>query len=393
MEQDQLIATRSLLGKVSRIERHSAEVARLRHENYNIFSLLRKDHDEEHLHSAFIADLLDPRGSHEMGTVFAELFFREIAVDFPLAASTYVTTEKALPVGRADIFLKTGSCAAIIENKIYAADQPEQLGRYHDYLQDQPKQGVLLYLTLDGKPSKEAEAFNEADENADRIIQYSCISYEEHIVGWLEQCHAKAADHPPLRETTKQYLNLVKKITGQLTNDAMEQELKELIRQDFKAAALVSTYWEHVKSELVADYIKHFADAVVNQLGEGWTIMIETDTYISVVNKSYGKMTFRHRNWPKGGGVTLEGQSTMTNGRIIYGLMAVSGNEQFAKTEFVKDNGVKNKWWYAYTTLMNISTPEVLADLAEKRAPTAFVVENKVAAVVDLCQKCHQALL
>ena len=69
------------------------------------------------------------------------------------------------------------------------------------------------------------------------------------------------------------------------------------------------------------------------------------------------------------------------------------GSDFLAKTEFVKDNGVKNKWWYAYTTLMNISTPEVLADLAEKRAPTAFVVENKVAAVVDLCQKCHQALL
>lgn len=375
-----------LLKKVDRIERHSTEIARLRHERYNIFSLLRRAHDEEHLHSAFIADLLNPRGSHEMGTVFAELFFRTIAESFPLSDSTYVVTEKALPSGRADIYLETRGAIAIIENKIYAADQPEQLSRYHAYLQQHSvKEGVLIYLTLDGKQSKEAEAFNEEEKNADRTIEYTCVSYEEDVVSWLEQCHAKAADHPPLRETIKQYLTLVKRLTDQLTDAAMEKELKDAIRKDYSAATLISTYWGQVRSELVAEFMEQFANRVVAQLGGDWVADPEEDTYLKVVDKSYGKVTFRRKEWPKYSGVTLEGQSTMSSGRIIYGLMNVATNEPFKKVDFVKNHEVKNSWWLAYTTLMNVSTTEVLTDLATG-TPTSLAVEENVTVVCRLCR-------
>lgn len=146
-----------LLSQVARIKATNDRITKLKKESFNIFSLLRKEHDEVYLHSAFIADLLNPRGMHDMGAVFLKLFFQDRPFEFPVNDKTSVEAEKILPQCRADIYLQTGHWECIIENKIYAADQENQLGRNRDYLYARDPEGsVLIYLTLDGWESTDA---------------------------------------------------------------------------------------------------------------------------------------------------------------------------------------------------------------------------------------------
>ncbi|MBX0332941.1 PD-(D/E)XK nuclease family protein [Pontibacter sp. HSC-14F20] len=55
-------------------------------EGFNIFSVLRSHSDEVRVHSRFIAELLNPKGSHGQGTLFLNLFLNEL--EFPHSSYT-----------------------------------------------------------------------------------------------------------------------------------------------------------------------------------------------------------------------------------------------------------------------------------------------------------------
>lgn len=46
-------------------------------ENYNLFKVINMTSNETSVHSAFLADLLNPKGMHHMGDVFLKLFTDE----------------------------------------------------------------------------------------------------------------------------------------------------------------------------------------------------------------------------------------------------------------------------------------------------------------------------
>ena len=49
-----------------------------RGEKYNIFQIMSMESDEVSTHSAVVANLLDPRGSHGCGDAFLKLFLSQI---------------------------------------------------------------------------------------------------------------------------------------------------------------------------------------------------------------------------------------------------------------------------------------------------------------------------
>ena len=61
-----------LLEKTTAINREYAALAQETKHAFNIFSILRHEDDEVNLHSRFIAELLDPQGTHGMGMAFLE---------------------------------------------------------------------------------------------------------------------------------------------------------------------------------------------------------------------------------------------------------------------------------------------------------------------------------
>lgn len=210
-----------------------------RGENYNIFNDLGFMSDEVHLHSMFLANLLNPKGSHGQRGKFLEAFLKMLQKSFSAisadnleldTANASVEVEKYIgrqtdsEGGRIDIYLTDGKHSIIIENKIYASDQHHQMLRYWNYGMSQKgddteKSFVLIYLTLDGcSPSKESlgEDLKEND-----IV---CLSYKNDIRGWLDRCVELASRTPLVRETINQYISTI----DILTNNVMEDN-KDLL--------------------------------------------------------------------------------------------------------------------------------------------------------------------
>ena len=69
----------TLLRQISKIverEKTQQEEKRKRGENFNIFDVLGLSTSEVRLHSAFLAELLNPNGNHGLGNQFLEAFLQ-----------------------------------------------------------------------------------------------------------------------------------------------------------------------------------------------------------------------------------------------------------------------------------------------------------------------------
>lgn len=188
---DKIENIKNLLKKVSKEIEYENKNKQQTAEDFNIFEILGVAHLEVSTHSAFIANLLNPKGSHSQGAKFLEKFLELIDVkDFELN-SAQVEAEKHIgKLGRIDIFITDSKNWAIaIENKIYADLQKEQLGRYMSFLNE--KYGKLnkklVYLTLQKSNEKKDDDKIYEDQGVEKKDFGNCkhISYETEITKWL----------------------------------------------------------------------------------------------------------------------------------------------------------------------------------------------------------------
>ena len=203
-----------------------------RGEHYNVFEVLNLSTDEVRLHSAFIADLLNPKGKHGLGMKPLKSFIQILGLDFDDAdlencnvKREYVIgpiSEDQMTGGNIDILLSVGNYRIIIENKIYAGDQPRQLLRYHNFVKSHPH--TLAYLTPGGdKPS------GSSSDGLVRDKDYKCISYRKDIAGWIEQCLIMAVSKPLVRETLQQYMYIIKTLTDTIMEENDKSKLFALM--------------------------------------------------------------------------------------------------------------------------------------------------------------------
>ncbi len=209
---------RLLLEKAARLhDRHEA----VRREPFNVFSVLRSAHDEVNLHSRFLAALLDyrqsPDGPRENLADFLDRFeIRGFGHD-------HATVDREW--SNIDILIRDQSSmqAVIIENKIWAADQPGQLQRYAEQMEMEGYVPHVIYLTPDGW---------EASHDSAGDLDYRSISYKTDLVPWLEGCQKRAYGEPALRESVAQYLRLIGKLTGTDFSEEYMNDLKQLCLED-----------------------------------------------------------------------------------------------------------------------------------------------------------------
>ena len=208
-----------LLSNVSKfyIESRKVETERWeRGESFNIFNTLGLKSEEVRLHSAFIGELLNPNGSHGASSLFLKAFLQVIGIDedyINCEACSANILERVIGTvtetegGRIDVIVEDGNHAVIIENKIYAADQCNQLLRYHNYGDKKFPAGYkLLYLTLYGHEPSDCSI-------GDCTFNYSCLSYDSDVLLWLDKCLELVPRDLPVREVIRQYSDLVKQLT------------------------------------------------------------------------------------------------------------------------------------------------------------------------------------
>ena len=188
-------------------EKHNQQAA----SGFNVFELLGVVHDEVRTHSAFLADLLDPDGAHGQKHLFLKSFLRMCArkhPEFPLPADPvarglwFIKQEKVTPYGCMDLVVTCPDLGflLVIENKVMAGEQEQQLKRYSDWMETQRQHyahRALVYLTPSGR---------ESDSSAD--CRYFKLSYHDDIYAWLDSALADV-QAPRIRETVAQYMEVI----------------------------------------------------------------------------------------------------------------------------------------------------------------------------------------
>lgn len=238
-------------------------------DNFNMFTILRKESDEVYLHSRFLSALLDPNGPHRLGTIFLDLFLKRLE-------SRFVYDEKSLEVYPNNLnrseYKEIDICfidritkkAVMVENKIYHEDTNHedkgQLENYYGRLIEEDKiheDGIeVYYLTLDGhEPSEDSVKLSgKYPKLQDKV---KCISYSVEILEWLRTIVKECYNKPSLRESIIQYIKIVENMTN---NDISIDERKEITNligmneDNLMSAKLLIDNFSHVKWHTIYDF-------------------------------------------------------------------------------------------------------------------------------------------
>jgi len=262
----------SLLDNVSGLIKHKKKIEQLKGEKFNVFSILKMENKENETHSAFLFELLNPNGSHLKGNLFLKLFLETINDNSIDDLHTKVKTEYY--IGQRNDIKKTGGRidsynSISIENKINAGDQNVQIERYCNHNKDK---NTVYFLTKDGaEPSKKSKGDLVAGKD------FFLLSYQKEIVGWLQLCMKECFDVPILRETIRQYIILIKKITN--TMDKKEQqELIDLILKNSVASSFIASNYTRARQQLAEKVRKEVFKSLQTKLENSYFVCLGNNT-------------------------------------------------------------------------------------------------------------------
>ena len=242
-----------------------------RGESFNIFKVCGVNHYEV-THSSILAEFLNPCGTHGQGMDFLNEFLKTNGLcNFVFADKdgVVVETEHAFSIktkegeytGRIDILIHDSKKAIIIENKIYAQDQYNQLSRYETYAKERyPDNYKIIYLTLDQ---------HDPNDESSKKVSYIPISYSEHIIAWLTRCKNITIDKPLIRETLTQYIQHIKELTNTIDMDAeTNNELMKILISNLSATNQIIQMQGEIEMHVVKKHIIPLLESLRDRYGK-----------------------------------------------------------------------------------------------------------------------------
>lgn len=269
-----------LLGNTKQVIDKHKENEKRKGETFNVFSILKMERKENNTHSAFLAELLNPHGTHQKGNQFLNLFLNSINISTQLdIKSAKVKVEHSIggrnddlkTGGRIDIFIydKYHNCISI-ENKIDAGDQFAQVERYYNY---KTEKNTVIYLNKFGdEPSVESKGELIASKD------FHIISYKEHIINWLNSCIVESENLPILNNSIKQYLILIKKMTNSMDNKEKE-EMNAIMAKHFEEAEYIKNNIDELKKQIGEDVRTEVIKLCKERFKEDFNVVSGNDTY------------------------------------------------------------------------------------------------------------------
>ena len=386
-----------LLLSTAELVEEQEKTRRQRGEHFNIFSILGMESRENETHSAFIGELLNPHGSHYFGSCFLAHFLNTIDYNGNLDTnSAQLVLEKSVGVrddiakegGRIDIYIHDDLGHSVsIENKIYATDQYAQIERYANHNKEN---NTVYYLTLTGVDATSSSA-GDLTQGED----YYAISYESTIRDWLEACLEEVSEQPILRESIKQYIILIKKLTNQPTDPKMEKELIDLIANNYEAAKLVEANLRKVEISVAEEFLLELKTRIAKVCAESkWQIQVSDN-----LENSYQGLTMRSTDWPEKIIIKLEGQSIIPYHNVTLGIKASKRDIDRDQLLSVLDPcGIREQgynkeshYWPYYEYVLAWRNEEKRAELfdAEKRE---VLLQNLTDRLIWLAKNCNAPL-
>jgi len=347
---------RNVLNQVAIINKKNTEILDATGGRFNMFRVCGVNH-YENTHSAIIAELLNPNGTHGLKSKLLECFIETIGEYFTIekfnSDKSRVHTEHSTEEGRIDILIEDNqNKSIIIENKIYANDQPEQLIRYDRYAKKTYKNGSqILYLTLLG---------DHASEQSSSNISYLSISYKENIINWLEKCVAIASRFPIVRETIIQYINHLKQLTNQDMDIKNKEEITEVLSkiENLRAARAIYQNYTATYNYLME---KHF-----NPKMEEFAKHKGLEYHYEKSSELYVIFNLRSPSWPEKCWIKFTFEANRCHYGLLNDLKVYRISDEYRKTlhenlnKFDVFSRKENNWWpfYAHYTNLSLDTWE-----------------------------------
>ena len=233
------------------------EMYRRQGEGFNIFEIMKLETSATEIHSAILAELLTPKGSHGVGDVFLKAFVEimglddlemdtlstEVQLECPLDWSVFGKDslwrlkENTYPPNRIDILIVSKGKAIFIQNQMYTGYQSSLLEPYfHHAKKHYPAGFRLVYLTLYGNLSSEYSN-NHSDKKLTPYRDYYPMSCSGQLRLWLKRCIALANNYPLVRETIRQYKSYIEHKIGIHKSERSHQQLVALLtrKENIKA--------------------------------------------------------------------------------------------------------------------------------------------------------------
>ena len=263
--------------------------------------------------------------------------------------------------GRIDILLTDKkNNAIIIENKIDASDQKNQLLRYYNYAIDKKLSYDLIYLTKEGN---KASDYSTGKEKFD----YKCISYRNDIIPWLESCEQIATRYPLIRETIHQYIINLKDILNIMDNKN-ENALLELMLE--KENAYVISDILNLKNEwqkkLYDRYIWCPLKTHLQEKGEGFNLDECDDEGRCIKNELWGNYS-----------IVISGKASAWKDMYI-GLKSEKKTKELYERLTCFDQGPTKEWPYGWVYL-----PSHLGNWEKAESIVNYEVLNYLKRMID----------
>jgi len=264
--------------------------------DYNIFTLFHGFSDEVNLHSNFIASLLDPNGDHYKNDLFLKLFLETCGIDdFSIDTSTATVFKEFKHI---DIYISDGKKHIILENKVYAKDQPTQIARYIKAIKKEGAEDediYVLYLHPDRELPKEnslggykLNQDNTKLEKDGSSINFKVISYGKEILEWIDRCKNEVSNLTDLNVFLSQYKDVIEMIYDRYKRiDEMNNEdLVKIFKDNYRAVLDIVSNYEQTRRKIIDEFFKNISDNLkgIYKKEDGFEIC-----YPNSIIKDYGK--------------------------------------------------------------------------------------------------------
>ena len=263
--------------------------------DYNPLKAVQNLYDEVNMHSGFLHSLLDTNGEHYQDDLFLRLFLEVLNLKkwFGETKNAQVLKEHK----NIDIYISNGENRIIIENKIWADDQKEQIARYIETIHDENSNENVNYENIAVvylSPFSKEPSQNSLDKwqiNNDMLkcgndkVLYRQISYEKEILEWIEKCQSKdgVGNITSLNSALEFYKDIIEIIIGQ-------KDSKMDIVGFFKEQKDFEIAFEIYKNEIeiMNAYLGNIKDDIQKDIGNSWQVEYDKNGYLYVFSEQYG---------------------------------------------------------------------------------------------------------
>lgn len=248
--------------------------------DYNMVNVVRKENAEVGMHSNVIYSLIDPNGLHYQDELFLQIFIKDVLEINDFGNILSVQAEESTNENRrVDFTIKSSNYYIGIEMKVDASDLENQISHYYNDLKekaskDSNQKVLIYYLTKNGK---------DASFHSHREIEYKKISFEKHILNWIENCQKEVKNITNLNEAFENYKDIVKKITNKYEGRVMSLK-NELLKNEeyFELAKQISEAFQEAKNEklcelknkqinLIMEIVEEKNLQYISYLAKNWT--------------------------------------------------------------------------------------------------------------------------